>query len=355
MNVRFAAALLWLFPAAVLAQGPAKVDFERQVWPILERRCIECHGTQHTGPDGKVVKPKGRVVLDSLDGITTSKRGRLVVANEPDQSLILESISLPADDEDRMPPAKTGDPLTPEQIELIRRWIAEGAPFGKWTGKASQPEEKEDEPKEGTEKGKPAPGGQKETGQKAARIDPLPKLQKGLTPLPAAALAAFAEGPFTVASIGDGSPLLRVTCASHADAVDDQALSQLKPLCEHVTELDLGRSRVGDEGCKVIALMPRLTSLDLRQTEVGNHGVAALGACKELRSLNLFGTKTGDYAMTGLGSLKNLEQLYVWQTEVSPAAVVRLREAVPGVRVVFAAELPDPMTEAPAGGNRRRQ
>jgi hypothetical protein len=103
----------------------------------------------------------------------------------------------------------------------------------------------------------------------------------------------------------------------------------------------------------VIAKMPRLTTLDLRQSQVGDHGVAALAACHELRSLNLFGTKTGDYAAATLSSLKNLEELYVWQTDVSAAAVVRLREAVPSVRVVLAAELPEPMAETPGNGRRR--
>jgi hypothetical protein len=104
----------------------------------------------------------------------------------------------------------------------------------------------------------------------------------------------------------------------------------------------------------VIAKMPRLTVLDLRQSQVGDHGIAALAACRELRSLNLFGTKAGDYAVATLAALKNLEDLYVWQTEVSAAAVVRLREAVPNVRVVLAAELPEPMTETPGNGRRRQ-
>ena len=69
---------------------------------------------------------------------------------------------------------------------------------------------------------------------------------------------------------------------------------------------------------------------------------------------SLFGTRVGDYGAAALAELKTLEHLYVWQTEVSAGAVVRLREASPDLRVVLAAELPEPMSETPAPGPRRR-
>ncbi len=363
MHVRFLSlsAVLFASLAATAQEGKASpVDFQKQIWPILEKRCIDCHSTAHAGPDGKLKKPKGGVVLDSKDGITTSKKGKLVVAKKSASSLVVESISLPADDEDRMPPAKKGDPLTKEQIALIVKWIDDGADFGSWTGKAKAKDGDKEQEKDGdkgkdkTDKGK---GGKKDTGKdtRTSLADVERTLQKGLAPLPAETLTALAGGLFTVRSVGDDSPLLSVTCAGHSDEVDDAALAALQPLLQHIGELDLGRSKVSDEGCKVLAKMPRLVSLDLRQTQVGNHGTAALAGCKELRSLNLFGTKAGDYGLAALSALKQLEDLYVWQTDVSAAAVVRLRESVPGVRVVLAAELPEPMADAPTTGRRRNR
>lgn len=330
--------LLALLAAPVVAQG--KVDFASQVWPILKNRCVECH-TDQPGTDGKAVKPKGGVVLDSRQGITQSRRGKVVVAGDPAASLLHASVTLPADDEDRMPPAKKGDPLTAAQADLIGRWIEQGAEFGSWTGA---------KPAATATAGKPAPT----TGAGKVVADPLPKLAQGLAPVAADVLATFAKGPFRVESVGDGSPLLRVGCSGHTDLVDDQALQELLPLGAHITELDLGRTRVGDPGCATLAKMPRLTVLDLRQTQVGNKGVAALAANTELRVLNLFATHTGDYGLAALSTLKELRQLYVWQTEVTANAVVRLREALPAVQVVVMPDLPEPMGEAPAG-NRRRQ
>jgi hypothetical protein len=336
----------------------ASIDFATKIWPILEKNCIECHQAPFVDENGRTKRPKGGVVFDSKDGILGSKKGTVVVAKKSADSLLYQSISLPADDEDRMPPPKKGGPLSKEQIELIQKWIDGGADFGKWTGKAEEkPKDKE------KDAGKEKPSGDKGSSDKPSSgkppekkkgESPLVTLSRGLRPLAADVLAGFDKGPFQVTSIGDGSPLLRVGCAGNTDLVDDQAVLALLPLAEHVTELDLGRSRIGDPACAVIQKMTRLTHLDLRQTQVGNQGVAALGSLKELRSLNLFGTKAGDYAMAALAELKHLEQLYLWQTEVSASAAVRLREQIPGLRVVVAADLPDAMPAGAGQGGRRR-
>src|SRR5262249_30077998 len=104
-----------LLPAALAAQAKGqkdqaadKVDFQKQVLPIFEKRCFECHGSPGTDAGGKVKKPKGGVILDTKDGITTSKKGKLIVAKKPGDSRLIEVISLPSDDDDRMPPKKKG-------------------------------------------------------------------------------------------------------------------------------------------------------------------------------------------------------------------------------------------------------
>jgi hypothetical protein len=327
--------------ASTLSAQGNKVQFAAQVWPILERRCVECHAAPKVGTDGKTKRPKGGVVLDGKEALLASKGGKLAVAKDPEHSLLLEVVAKPADDEDRMPPPKHGEPLTAGQVDTIRAWITQGADFGSWTGvKAAEP---------AALPGKPNP-----TGPRApTREEVYQALAKGLAPLPAATLQSFDKGPFRVQSLGNASPLLAVHCCGSADLVDDQALAELQPLAQHLAELDLARTQVTDAGCATLANLPRLVALDLRQSQVGNRGAAQLAACRELRTLNLFGTKVADYGAAALGSLPNLERLYLWQTDVTAAAVVRLREARPNLRVVFAAELP----EAPAegAGNRRQK
>lgn len=111
----------------VIPDASTKVEFEKHVLPILERSCFECHSA-------KLKKPKGGIRLDDLELIRDKSRSdNLVLPHKPDKSTLVKSISLKKDDDDLMPPANEGKPLSTEEIALIRRWVDEGANFGSWT------------------------------------------------------------------------------------------------------------------------------------------------------------------------------------------------------------------------------
>lgn len=95
----------------------AKVDFKTQVWPILDKSCLRCHGAK---------KKKGDLRLDTkAHAMKGGEHGVVIVPGKSAESKLYKLITLPEDDDDFMP-AK-GDPLTKEQREIIRRWIDEGA------------------------------------------------------------------------------------------------------------------------------------------------------------------------------------------------------------------------------------
>ncbi|HVS66559.1 MAG TPA: c-type cytochrome domain-containing protein [Thermoanaerobaculia bacterium] len=128
-----AALLIVLSSAALLVAGLGRSDaaraqtsvqFERDVWPILRAKCVTCHG-----PEDQF----NNLRLDSKERILRGgKNGRILVPGDPATSPMYVRVSLPADDLDIMP--AEGDPLTPAQVDTLRRWIAEGADFGSWTG-----------------------------------------------------------------------------------------------------------------------------------------------------------------------------------------------------------------------------
>jgi hypothetical protein len=106
------------------ARAENGVQFERDVWPIFEAKCVTCHGPEDQFNDLR---------LDSKDRILRGgKNGKVIVPGDPDKSPMYIRVSLPPDDLDIMP--AEGSPLTAAQIETLRRWIAEGADFGSWTG-----------------------------------------------------------------------------------------------------------------------------------------------------------------------------------------------------------------------------
>ena len=93
------------------------VSFRSDVQPLLAQRCFRCHGPDKA--EGGLRLNRREAALAELDS-----GQRAIVPSRPGESVLLDRVSS-NDDELRMPPQ--GKPLTGEQIEVLRRWIAEGA------------------------------------------------------------------------------------------------------------------------------------------------------------------------------------------------------------------------------------
>ncbi|MEC8013618.1 MAG: DUF1549 domain-containing protein [Verrucomicrobiota bacterium] len=110
-------------PQANLAvkTGIQSPDFHREVRNILERSCISCHGAE---------SQKGGLRLDTLSlAKEGGDSGPAIVPGNKDESLLLERIHLPVDDDEIMPP-KEG-PLSAEFKDILNRWIETGANWPK--------------------------------------------------------------------------------------------------------------------------------------------------------------------------------------------------------------------------------
>jgi len=101
-------------PAAVAA-----VVFAKDVQPLLEKSCIECHGPK---------KAKGRLRLDTREAaLAGGKSGKpSITPGKPEESELLRRVKLPRDDDEAMP-AGDGPGLTPAEIAVVEKWIAAGA------------------------------------------------------------------------------------------------------------------------------------------------------------------------------------------------------------------------------------
>lgn len=127
---------LHLFANGVLAdQSPArptqpiKIDFNREIRPILSDGCFACHGPDEKGR-------QARLRLDTKEG-ALAKAGVIVPGNAAQSRLIKRITS--QDPNAVMPPPATGHKLTDKQIELLRRWIDEGATWNEhWAFVAPQ-------------------------------------------------------------------------------------------------------------------------------------------------------------------------------------------------------------------------
>src|SRR5277367_4701310 len=106
---RFAGALL--LAGLVSAQTPSKIDFSRDVLPILRQNCVPCHGPAQQN-SGMRLDRKSSVI---------SRRG--VVPGSSENSFLFHRIS-GNEYGSQMPPA---GPLRAAQTDIVRRWIDEGA------------------------------------------------------------------------------------------------------------------------------------------------------------------------------------------------------------------------------------
>lgn len=101
---------------------PKHVEFNRDIRPIFSDTCFKCHG-----PDERQRKAKLR--LDLRENALMEHDGKLpIVPGHSERSEAYRRMTT-SDEEDRMPPVKSNKVLTKRQIELVRRWIDQGAQY----------------------------------------------------------------------------------------------------------------------------------------------------------------------------------------------------------------------------------
>jgi len=104
------------------ADPETRFEFNRDIRPILADNCFQCHG-----PDS--AQRQADLRLDQEEGAFADRDGTpTIVAGQPDQSELFRRI-MSADPDERMPPADSSRHLDEQQIETIRRWIEQGAPW----------------------------------------------------------------------------------------------------------------------------------------------------------------------------------------------------------------------------------
>ncbi len=124
MTVRFLAIGLLAVAAVSHAATP---DFNKEIRPILSNYCFHCHG-----PDEKERKGgENGLRLDTLEGALVDLGGyKAIVPGDPDKSELIKRL-ITDDDDEFMPPKKTGKVLNKREIDLLRAWIKGGAPYAK--------------------------------------------------------------------------------------------------------------------------------------------------------------------------------------------------------------------------------
>jgi hypothetical protein len=95
------------------------VTFAADIKPIFEKACFKCHGPE---------KQKAKLRVDSLEAVKKGgEDGDILSVGNSEKSRLVHSIARILDEDENMPPEGKGDPLTKDQVALVRAWIDQGA------------------------------------------------------------------------------------------------------------------------------------------------------------------------------------------------------------------------------------
>jgi uncharacterized membrane protein/mono/diheme cytochrome c family protein len=270
----------------VQANAPLSGSFyTNHIHPIFDANCVTCHG------DGKV---NGNLRLDSYELLMKGgKDGPVIVAGDPEKSLLFERVTLQPDQKHFMP-AEGRPPLKPQEIAWIRAWIQQGASPSatSLSGIAIS-----DEPKE-----QPL----QPVGDYSGLMPEIRQMEKGQ----GAKLIPVSSKP------GDG---LILSTADAAGSFGDAQLAQFQKFGPYIVEAELGRTAVTNASFDTLSKFAHLRALHLEGTAVTGDGLAKLAPLSQLTYLNLSGTKVTQAAIAPLTSMKNLRHIYLYNTPAQPA------------------------------------
>ncbi len=276
-----------------VVKAETTVDFAKDIQPIFQKSCIECHG-----PD----KHKADLRLDNKEAaLKGGKNGPVIVAKDAAKSELYHRITLPAGNDDVMP--SKGDLLTKTQQDLVRDWINQGAV---WPDTAVI-KNAEAAPEKKLADYKPT----------AEELKAVPVLEKsGVSIRPIALNVNWKEASFR--SLGTNAT--------------DAIIAPIKDVLGLV-DLNLAGTKVTDSGLAALKNLTNLSRLHLEHTKVGDAGLANLKSLSNLSYLNLFDTSVTDAGLKTLAGLSSLKQLYVWQTKVTDAGIAELKSKLPALQV----------------------
>jgi hypothetical protein len=107
-----------------LAAAPAPLEFNRDIRPILSENCFHCHGQDASKREAKLRLDERESAIRERDGFT------VIVPGKPDESELIQRITS-KDPAEVMPPPDSHKSISVAQVDLLRRWIAEGATYQK--------------------------------------------------------------------------------------------------------------------------------------------------------------------------------------------------------------------------------
>lgn len=305
-------------PLIAMTEGSAELDFstintaetkfyEGVVQPILNAKCVSCHGED---------KQKGKLRLDKPEFILKGgKTGNTVLVGKPDDSELIHRVNLPQEDDDHMPP-KEKPQLTTQETQLLKLWIETGADFEKNISALATESQLKSILQESPQ----------QTQSDIPEEEPNEPDWK--------TIASLNEDGVSITPVAADSYFLSANLVS----VPHEAVAKLRqivPLAKNIIWLKLTACELPEGSLNSLQEFTNLTRLSLDDTDITDKDVEVLAGLRTLTYLNLKGTKVTAQGVAKLASLPVLRQLYLFQTGVTVADQESLQKQFPSTRIDF--------------------
>lgn len=301
-------------PSAAEQKPPEELlVFQDLIMPALDNRCLSCHNEHKT---------KGELLMTSFADL--SKGGEsgkpMLVAGQPEASELYVRISLPADDDDHMPPSEK-PALSEDEIALIEWWIEAGGDPEMKLGQGPD-----------TPDGKALIDRYLPTLFRAQRLEA--RKDQELEKL-AAELEELGEREGLVIEPDDQAPgFFAVSMTMPPQVVNDGTIAKLMPYAEVFSKISLPGAVVSDDGLYELSKMSNLQYLYLPKTCIKGPGLVYLENLPDLKGLNLSYSLLDDAGALRLMHLAQLEKIFIFGTEVKPNILEALRKNLPEVTIL---------------------
>ena len=276
--------------------------------PILEARCISCHGPN---------KQKGKLRLDEPGFILKGgDESGIVMAGKPLESSMIKRILLSKENKDHMPPREKPQ-LDRKEIDLLNWWITTGAQFDQKVKNLDQNDRIKLILKSlGSEK----------IIEEAVSDFPDHTVEKATE----ATIKQLQDRGIAVVPIARNSNYLSANFVA-VESFGEKDLQMLEPIKKQLIWLKLGNLPLSDSNLEIVGKLSSLTRLYLQKTNITDKGLQNLNNLSELQYLNLAWTKITAKGVEQLKGLKNLRQLYLYQTSITAEELNNLEKVFPKV------------------------
>lgn len=273
------------------------VAYTHVIQPILEQKCISCH---------KASKKKGDLRLDEPKFfLTGGENGPALDFTALENSLLLQHILLPLEDDDHMPP-KGKMQLSEDEILLIQAWIKDSAHFEKNVVQF--------DPKS-------------EFFLLAKAKFQTKKMTYDFESADQGIVLSLNNFYRRIQPIYPQSPALEVNFYGK-DNFKLESLKGLNPIKDQIVSINLSYMPLGEIDLEVLATFKNLERLNLNFTGIKGNSLHSLAGLKNLKTLSLSGNPLEASGIKALSNLDQLNYLFLWGNSISKKDIAGLEASL---------------------------